>query len=132
MGSEGAPKLAEDFAVPYGCNLANPHRAPRVPHAARMPHRALHLFCYDIADPARLKAALDLSRRYATGGQKSVHECWLSEAELGELIHLVAHVINEREDRVLVVRLDPRRDVVPIGAARSPVDRALIIIGGPS
>ncbi len=96
-----------------------------------MPHRALHLACYDVACPDRLRAALDVSRRFATGGQKSVHECWLTDAERHDLLRRLRRVIVESEDRVLIVALDPRRDAIPLGAATSPVDRDVIVIGGP-
>jgi CRISPR-associated protein Cas2 len=94
-----------------------------------MPYRAVHLACYDVSSPSRLKAALDVSRRYATGGQKSVHECWLTAAEHGDLLNVLANVIDEDEDRVLLVRLDGRRQVIPLGAARSPADNDCIVIG---
>ncbi len=44
-----------------------------------MLNRCLYLIAYDVRVPNRLVAALHLTRRYATGGQKSVHECWLTE-----------------------------------------------------
>lgn len=40
--------------------------------------RALYLAAYDVAEPGRLAAALDLVRGYSTGGQKSVHEIYLT------------------------------------------------------
>lgn len=93
-----------------------------------MPNRRLHLVCYDIADPGRLKAALDLSRHYATGGQKSVHECWLTARERSELLQRLEQMIDVRDDRVLLVALDPRRHVVTLGIARSPTNHHLIVI----
>ncbi len=94
-----------------------------------MTRRTLHLTCYDISAPNRLKAALEVSKRFATGGQKSVHECWLAETERADLLYMLAHVIDEHEDRVLIVSLDGRRDVVPLGTARSPCDQDYILIG---
>lgn len=96
-----------------------------------MRHRTLYLVCYDIADAGRLKAALDVSRRFATGGQKSVHECWLAPHERRQLLTRITRVIDAREDRVLIVALDPHRSVRTLGTARSPTDRHLILIGGP-
>ena len=51
-----------------------------------MPQRELHLAAYDISEPRRLVAALKLTRAYATGGQKSVHELYLTPAERGALV----------------------------------------------
>lgn len=95
-----------------------------------MTQRRLHLVCYDIAAPERLRAALALSRHYATGGQKSVHECWLGAEEFGELAHLLTGVIDERHDRILIVPLDPQREVIPLGRGRSPTDAECIVVGG--
>jgi len=48
--------------------------------------RDLYLAAYDVVAPRRLRAALDLMRGYATGGQYSVHECWLTAAERAQLV----------------------------------------------
>lgn len=94
-----------------------------------MTRRSLHLVCYDIASPERLRSALALSRHYATGGQKSVHECWLTPEELGELTQLLAALLDDRRDRVLILPLDPLRQTIPLGCARSPADDECIVIG---
>ena len=73
-----------------------------------MPHRDLHLACYDVAEPRRLIAALKLARRYATGGQKSVHELFLTPAERDALVADMAELLVLAEDRFLLLRLDPR------------------------
>lgn len=36
-----------------------------------------YLAAYDVSDPKRLQQALHVLRDYATGGQKSVFECFL-------------------------------------------------------
>ena len=51
-----------------------------------MPERDFFLAAYDVAHPRRRAAALKLARGYATGGQRSVHECFLTPAERGELL----------------------------------------------
>ena len=43
-----------------------------------MPKRDFYLAAYDVSSPRRLIAALALVRGYTTGGQKSVHEVFLS------------------------------------------------------
>jgi CRISPR-associated protein Cas2 len=94
-----------------------------------MSKRRLHIACYDVASPSRLRAALQVTRRYATGGQKSVHECWIDDMEVGSLLQMLCWVIDESEDRVLIVRLDPRRAAVVLGIAMSPVDAECIVLG---
>jgi len=84
--------------------------------------RDLYLVAYDVSDPDRLRAALALARAYATGGQKSVHECFMTPAERGDLIHDFAAILDEATDRLLVLRLDPRSRTYALGAAAKPAD----------
>ncbi|MCX8049877.1 MAG: CRISPR-associated endonuclease Cas2 [Methylohalobius sp.] len=93
-----------------------------------MTNRDLYLVAYDVREPSRLRAALYLTRRYATGGQKSVHECWLTEAEKGELITELCQVLEE-EDSLLLLRLDPRQTVTTLGRAVAPSDPDWFYVG---
>ena len=86
-----------------------------------MPQRQLHLAAYDISDPKRLSQALHLVRTHATGGQKSVHEIFLTPAEKRSLIHDMTHLIAE-EDRFLLLRLDARAKVLTCGIGQAPSD----------
>ena len=87
-----------------------------------MSERILHLAAYDVTDDRRLVAALHIVRAYATGGQKSAYEVFLSPAEKGQLLLEMAQLLDEREDRFLLVRLDPRARVYTLGVANEPVD----------
>jgi CRISPR-associated protein Cas2 len=91
--------------------------------------RTLYLVAYDICDPRRLARALKIVRAYATGGQKSVHECWLLPHELAALKRDLEAVINDREDSVLFVRLDPRMKPHTLGIARPPADPPFFFVG---
>lgn len=64
-----------------------------------MPQRDLYLAAYDIAHDRRRSAALALVRGYTTGGQKSVHEIFLTQGERQELLHTLALLLNEAEAR---------------------------------
>ncbi len=97
-----------------------------------MSQRRLFLACYDVTRPSRLRAALAVSRQFATGGQKSVHECWVTPWERRDLLHLLSLVIDPDADRVLLVRLDGQRRVITLGAALSPADADCIVIGAPT
>jgi len=94
-----------------------------------MPQRNLFLAAYDVTQPRRLIAALKIVRRYATGGQKSVHEVFLTPPERGELLHELALILDEAEDRFLLLRLDPRSKVHTLGNAMSPADPNLFYVG---
>ena len=87
-----------------------------------METRSLNLAAYDVAHPRRLRAALELVKGYSTGGQKSVHECFLTAGEKAHLLHDMALVLEEDEDSFLLLRLDPRARVVTLGKAIEPVD----------
>ncbi|MCX8521407.1 MAG: CRISPR-associated endonuclease Cas2 [Rhodoferax sp.] len=94
-----------------------------------MPARQLHLACYDISDPGALVAALRLAREYATGGQKSVHELYLSAAERDALIKQMEALIDKTTDRFLLLRLDPRQKIFTLGLATEPCDPDYFYIG---
>lgn len=90
--------------------------------------RDLYLAAYDVAAARRLRAALDLVRGYATGGQYSVHECWLTQAERAQLIVDAATILDPEEDRMLLLRLDPRGAAITLGVAQRPADPACFYI----
>jgi CRISPR-associated protein Cas2 len=80
-----------------------------------MKSRKLYLLSYDIGDDKRLYHALKCVRAYATGGQKSVHECWLSAAEKEGLLAQLTTIIDDQEDSLMIIRLDPRQQVHTLG-----------------
>lgn len=94
-----------------------------------MSTRALYLVAYDIRHPRRLAKALKVVKAYATGGQKSVHECFLSPREKVELRQELGRVIRRSEDSVVFVRLDPRARPRTLGIAVPPRDEAFFYIG---
>ena len=87
-----------------------------------MPHRNLHLACYDVCEPRRLCAALKLVRQYATGGQKSAHEVFLTQAEHDALVNNMRELLDLATDRFLLLRLDPRNRIHTLGRAVQPAN----------
>jgi CRISPR-associated protein Cas2 len=94
-----------------------------------MPQRDLYLAAYDISHDRRRTAALALVRGYTTGGQKSVHEVFLSRGERQELLHTMALLLNEAEDRFFLLRLDPRARSYALGVAAQPADPEYFYVG---
>jgi len=90
--------------------------------------RNLYLAAYDATAPRRLRAALALVRGYATGGQYSVHECWLTPAERAQLIVDAESILDAHEDRMMLLRLDPRGAAITLGVAQRPADPACFYI----
>ena len=84
--------------------------------------RRLYLAAYDVAHPRRLKLSLELIKGYATGGQKSAYECWLSDGEKTALLHDMALVLEEAQDSFFLIGLDPRSPVHVLGQAEAPAD----------
>jgi CRISPR-associated protein Cas2 len=94
-----------------------------------MPLRRLHLVAYDVRCPRRLRRVLHVVKAYATGGQKSVHECWLTNAERGELKARLAAEIDPAADSVLLVRPEAHAPVRTLGVAEPPRDAAFFYVG---
>ena len=94
-----------------------------------MPTRDLYLAAYDISQPRCLAGALTLIRAYATGGQKSLHEVFLTPAERQTLIADMSVLIDPRTDRFLLIKLDPRSRVHTLGKAVQPADPDYFYVG---
>jgi len=94
-----------------------------------MPKRALYLAAYDVSDNQRLRRALNVVKGYATGGQKSVYECFLTEPEREELLGRVGGVIDLEEDRFMLVRLESLVSVRALGVAVAPSDPSFYYVG---
>ena len=94
-----------------------------------MSHRSLYVAAYDVSDDGRLRAALRLLKGFASGRQKSVFECFLSDAEKRDMLAGVRELLDEHEDRFVLLRLDPRGTVRTLGKAVQPTDRSFIYVG---
>lgn len=94
-----------------------------------MTQRRLYIAAYDIASPKRLRQALRIARNYATGGQKSVFECYLTPAEKRELMQAMIDLIDPVVDRFLLVPVDARGKVHVLGIAVAPSDPAFFYVG---
>jgi CRISPR-associated protein Cas2 len=91
--------------------------------------RVLFLVMYDITCPRRLARALRAVREHATGGQKSVHECFLDATELLDLRHDLRAIVDPGQDSLLFIRLDPRMKPRTLGIATAPANPAFFYVG---
>lgn len=94
-----------------------------------MTKRTLHLAAYDVSDPGRLREALKVLKGYASGRQKSVFECFLTQAERRRLLAEIRAVLDLSEDRFFLVRLDPRGKIRTLGIAVKPTDPPWFYVG---
>lgn len=79
--------------------------------------RHLFLVGYDISDNSRRRHVLRDVQHHALGGQKSFYECWLSIAELQDLLAKLRQCIDPKTDRVVLIRLDARTQSLQLGQA---------------
>ncbi len=93
-----------------------------------MTQRDLYLAAYDITDDRLRTGALKLVRGYATGGQKSVHEVYLTTGEKRKLLLDMTSVLDP-DDRFMLLRLDPRSRTQVLGRAEQPADPDYFYVG---
>ncbi len=94
-----------------------------------MSNRQLFIAAYDIRNNRRLRMALKVLRGYSSGGQKSVFECYLTDAEKQQLLMQVRSVIDVSEDRFFLLKLDKRCRVITLGKAVPPQDGSFYYVG---
>jgi CRISPR-associated protein Cas2 len=94
-----------------------------------MTDRALYVIAYDISEPRRLRRALITVRAYASGGQKSVHECYLSPSECLQLSRKLHRILHAGTDSLVIIRLDPRARPRCLGIARPPSNARVLYVG---
>ena len=92
-------------------------------------NRNLYLIAYDIRNGRRLSSLRHFLKGYSTGGQKSVYECFLTDAEYRCILRAVRDLIEEKEDRVHIFKLDGRSKPHTLGIGIEPVDPAFFYIG---
>lgn len=91
--------------------------------------RKLYIAAYDVADPKRLRQALHILKDYASGGQKSVFECYLTETERRTLLARVEAVLDPDEDRFMILPLAGRHGIRTLGIAVPPEDPDYYYVG---
>lgn len=94
-----------------------------------MTQRHLYLAAYDISCNRRLRKALYVVRAYASGGQKSVFECYLTASEKKRLLGDIGLVIDPTEDRFILLRLLGAQHVRTLGKAVLPQDGSFYYVG---
>ena len=92
-------------------------------------NRTLYLIAYDITDERRLNKVRHLLKAYSTGGQKSLHECFLNRGDLNYIVQKLRHIISEEEDRVHIFTMDGRSRTHTLGIAVQPKDPKFFYFG---
>jgi len=95
-----------------------------------MPQRRLVVAAYDIASQKRLKRALKHCTGFAGGGQKSVHECWVTGAEQGALAKGLQNICRSGGDAWLIADLGVNPKVMTLGRGKAPArPRNVLFLG---
>ncbi|MBK8896358.1 MAG: CRISPR-associated endonuclease Cas2 [Candidatus Competibacteraceae bacterium] len=94
-----------------------------------MPDRALYLAAYDVTNADRLQAALRVLKGYASGGQKSVFECFLTARERTAMLVEIRGVLDTAEDRFLLLPLPDAGGIRALGVAIRPSDPEFYYVG---
>jgi CRISPR-associated protein Cas2 len=93
-----------------------------------MPQRRFVIAAYDVASRRRLKRALKHCTAFATGGQKSVHECWVTGAERSALSGGLGKICAADAWLTLDLGVNPR--VMALGLGRpAPAPRSVVFVG---
>lgn len=79
--------------------------------------RDLYLIAYDIADGKRLALVTRYMKGWKATGQKSFCECWLTPAERRSVLANLADLIDQTQDRIHLLQLDPRMEPRLFGRA---------------
>jgi CRISPR-associated protein Cas2 len=87
----------------------------------------IFLIAYDICEPGRLRRVHRAIKAWKASGQKSVAECWLSPDQRTILMRQLAAKIDNNEDKLQLMRLDPRSEVMMFGIAHRPQMGAFVI-----
>jgi CRISPR-associated protein Cas2 len=94
-----------------------------------MTTRNLYIAAYDITDDARLREALHVVKGYASGGQKSVFECFLNRRERQDLLNEIGAVIDPMKDRFMLLPLANANGVRTLGIAVAASDPDFYYVG---
>jgi CRISPR-associated protein Cas2 len=92
-------------------------------------NRSLFLIAYDVRNPRRLRRVHQVLKDFASGGQKSVFECYLTQVERKELLQRVAQEMDADEDALLLIRLSAVEAVELLGKAVKPMDETYTYLG---
>lgn len=94
-----------------------------------MSSEQLFLVAWDIRCDRRRTAVRKVTALFAAGGQKSAYECWLTPDQRDRLCLKLERLIDCNEDRLLILRLDPRWPVNCLGCAVPPGLADIVFIG---
>jgi CRISPR-associated protein Cas2 len=94
-----------------------------------MSKRRLYLVAYDISAPGTRARALKICKAHGLGGQKSAHECLLTERERSELEEALAAIIDPESDRLMIQRVGTGPEMLGLGQAEPAPEPPWFYVG---
>lgn len=91
--------------------------------------RTLYLIAYDIREPKRLRHIGYTIKVFATGGQKSAYECYLTKGELQQLLKQSKAILNSDEDYLLIIKPLTPHLTKALGKAEVPHLKTFLYFG---
>lgn len=96
--------------------------------ALTMPRRTPYIIAYDISCPTRQRHARELLRGYASGGQYSMFECWLTATEYRHVKNTLEQTLHPATDRLHIFRLTEQTEPRLLGKAKTLIHAPLLVI----
>lgn len=93
-----------------------------------MPERTPYIIAYDIGCPVRQRHVRKLLRGYACGGQLSMFECWLTQAEFRHVLGVLTATLHPELDRLHIFRLTQNTEPRLLGKAKTLSHAPLLMI----
>ena len=73
--------------------------------------RRFYLIAYDISDSGRQHQVRNILQGYATGSQKSLYECWLTETEWQDLRCRLPNLLQEGDKLNVTVKARKHKEL---------------------
>ncbi|NDP59538.1 MAG: CRISPR-associated endonuclease Cas2 [Oxalobacteraceae bacterium] len=89
--------------------------------------RSLYVIAYDIHNNKTRRQVATLLATWRVGGQHSLAECWLSQTELSALWQRMTKLLDQKTDRLLVLRQDQRSHDRVLGQGRIYAGQPFIV-----
>jgi CRISPR-associated protein Cas2 len=90
-----------------------------------MSRRKPVIIAYDISEKKAWRQVYQIVKAWRLDGQKSVHECRLTEDEAQELLIQLSEPLNLETDTLMIAWLEPRRNVLCRGLGKNNINRKI-------
>ena len=94
-----------------------------------MIRRLLYIASYDITQNTRRRKVHAAIKQFATGGQKSAYECYVSGKERNDLFRICVSLIDQTDDRFALLPVEMSSEPILCGTAVPPTDPEFYYVG---